>query len=186
MAKIKKSPVKKLPIDDQLTVIGFLGDILTGARENAISIDHQVNILIGFSTAIFVFAIGELRHNVYEVIFLILATMAAASAIIGLLAVHPPRFSVKRGQKESLLYNREIVTFRNSDIYAERLFKTMENRDEVVRQYSTEIYNLYRYYYRPKRRLFHMARNTLLAGIILAFATFIIILGNGHQIHITI
>lgn len=162
------------PITDHLTVVEFLGDILEGARENAINIDHQINILIGFCVAIFLFAVSELKHNAYELSFLIMAVMAAVASLIALLAVHPPRFSRKRGQAESFIYNKEITSLRRGPEYVQKLRDILGHRGRVEEQYGLEIYNLYRYYYRPKRRMFHWARNMLLGGLGLSLVSFIV------------
>lgn len=176
MAKQKTKRSRPKPINDQLTVVEYLGDILDGARQNALSIDAQINILVGFSTALFLFAISRLHHSIDDIAFMIAAVMSALSAIVALIAIHPPRFTRKRGQEESLIYNREIVTFKHSRAYAAELFKTLKDERAVAQQYAIEIYNLYRFYYRPKRQLFHLARNILLAGIILSAFAFVLIL----------
>ncbi len=93
--------------------------------------------------------------------------MAGISALVALFAVHPPRFMRKRGQKESLLYNKNISSFSSFKEYAQEIKKVTTDKDAMIEQYAIEIYNLARYYYNPKRKLFHLSRNILIIGFIL-------------------
>jgi len=72
------------------------------------------------------------------------------------------------------LYNKKITGFNSYREYADALDDLTKNRDALVKEYSMEIYNLYKYYYRPKRKLFNSARNMLIAGILLSLFALII------------
>ena len=153
----------------------FLDGLAQKTRSLADHIDTQTNILIGLSSAIFLFSLTIIttKENV-ELYFLILGLFSGVSAFISLLGVHPPKVMRKQGQEESLLYNKYIAGFANSKDYAGKLNEILGDRDAIVGQYAIEIYNLSKYYYRPKRKLFHLARNVLVAGIILTNITFLI------------
>src|SRR3990167_7052656 len=142
------------PKKDIGATIRFLNGILEKRDTFARHIDSQVQILIGLSSATFLFSGSNL-----------LGTFAALAALVGLLAIHPPRFMRKRGQNESLMYNKKISSFASSSKYEEELRRVVGDQDALIKQYSIEIYNLSKYYYQPKRKLFRISRNLYFAGI---------------------
>ncbi len=161
--------------EDLGATIRCLGNMLDRANVFAQHLDTQTNILIGLSSAIFLFSVTHFQLTPESLFWLILGIFAAMAAFIGLLAVHPPRFMRKRGQEESLLYNKKITGFDSHREYANILCDLTKNRDALIREYSAEIYNLYKYYYRPKRKLFNSARNILITGILLSLSVLIIV-----------
>ena len=142
----------------------FLNGILGKATEVILHFDIQTNILIGISTAISAFAVSNIKNN--EVVFSVLAMFSIMSVIFGLYAVHPPKSLRKKGQHESLLYNKKISNFKNSNEYAKELKKIIDDKNALIDEYGNEIYNIYKYHYRPKRYLFKISRNFLIVGII--------------------
>jgi len=66
------------------------------------------------------------------------------------------------------MYNKNIGNFHSPAIYQKQLEKIFESREAILKQYSMEIYNLAKYYYQPKRKIFKLSRNILLTGIILS------------------
>lgn len=142
-----------------------MGDVLGGARTNAHQMDQQINILIGVNTAIFLYAAGQLLVR-QSLAFLILALSSAISILIGLLGVHPPRRWRKQGQQESLLYASRIFNAKNSLQYAKELTAVTKRLDSIEQQYAIETYNINRFYYRPKKELFHLARQILIIGVV--------------------
>ncbi|MDD5068905.1 MAG: hypothetical protein PHS53_01710 [Candidatus Pacebacteria bacterium] len=155
-------------------VIALMTDILAGSRAMVQHLDTQTNILIGVSSALFVFSASIIFSNKNFIFFLILSFFSGISAIIGLYAIHPPKKSRKKGQKESIIYNKEIASFSSGEKYEKVLKERMLDLDKAFSEYALETYNVARYYYRPKRALFKAARNVLLTGIILCTLTFII------------
>jgi hypothetical protein len=142
----------------------FLNGVLGKATEVILHFDIQTNILIGISTAISAFAVTNIKNN--GVVFSMLAIFSIISVVFGLYAVHPPKFLRKKGQRESLLYNKKISDFKNSTEYANELKKIIDDKDSLIDEYSNEIYNIYKYHYRPKRSLFKISRNFLIIGIL--------------------
>lgn len=153
------------PEKDIGAAVRLLATLLERANTTAQHLDSQTNILIGLSSAIFIFAASRFQIGDQNSIWLPLTFFAAISALISLLAIHPPRFMRKKGQKESLLYNKKIIELSVEE-YGTKLGAISTDREALIENYSTEIYNLYKYYYRPKRRLFNLARNVLFAGVI--------------------
>lgn len=144
----------------------FLNSVMGKATGIILHFDTQTNILIGISTAISAFAISNIKDG--PAIFSILAFFSIISVAVGLYAVHPPKFLRKKGQHESLLYNRKISGFRDSKEYAEEIKKIIDNKEAIIEEYSNEIYNIYKYHYSPKRVLFKISRNFLIAGILVS------------------
>lgn len=151
----------------------FLEELVEKSYQFVLHLDTQTNILVGVSSAIFLFSISRFLEVTQDLTFLILAVFSAISALVGLFAIHPPRFMRKRGQEESLMYHKHIVGFRSPKEYAQKLLKVIGDKKLVTEEFATEIYNVSKYYYRPKRKLFHLARNLLLLGILASAAAFV-------------
>ena len=58
--------------------------------------------------------------------------------------------------------------------YTTAMVETVRSQAKVVEQCSVELYNISRYYYIPKRRLYRIARNLLMIGIIVALVAFVL------------
>ena len=105
---------------------------------------------------------------------LIVSVFSATSSFISLLAIHPPKVLRKRNQIESLMYNKKIASLKSSKEYARQLENIFSDEKKIIEQFSIEIYNLCKYYYRPKRKLFNLSRNVLISGIFIALIAFIV------------
>lgn len=103
-----------------------------------------------------------------------MGSFSAMATVIALLAIHPPRFMRKTGQEESLMFTKRIANFASFQEYEKELVKILDKPEKIVNQYAIELYNLSKYYYRPKRSLFNLARNILLTGVALTLYTFFI------------
>ena len=156
------------PENDFGPTIYFLMGILEKANMFSQHIDTQLNIIVGLSAAIFAFAAANFGRGGANLAFDMLGFFSALSATFALLAIHPPKFMRKRGQTESLMYNKRISEFGSSREYYDALSGTLKSKEAIIGQYASEIYNIYKYYYRPKRKLYKITRNTLLAGIVLS------------------
>lgn len=152
----------------------FLDGLLSRAYDFAQHLDNQTSILVGVSSAIFVFSLSLVVEQNGSRPFLILGIFAGCAALVGLFAVHPPKFMRKRGQEESLMYNKSIASFASSADYGDALEKIVDDKNAVIHEYAKEIYNVSKFYYRPKRKLFHLSRNILLAGIVLSLCVFLL------------
>jgi hypothetical protein len=147
---------------------------LHSISESVRHLDHQINIVIGISTATFLLAVSMFEKENESMPLFFIMIFAGASALVGLLAVHPPRYMRKSGQPESLLYRKKIENFASPKEYEKAVATVMASPEKVRENYAIEVYNLCRYYYRPKRRLFHISRKLLFVGIALSLVTFIV------------
>ncbi len=156
---------------EELKKIGdhFLDGLLQKTYSFAQHLDHQVNILLGISSAVFLFSLSRVLERGGGPAFLVLSVCAGLSSLVALFAVHPPKFMRKRGQKESVFYHKHAETFSSSAEYAQALGEVIEHKEAMIQEYATEAYNVSKYYYRPKRRLFHLSRNLLLFGVLASF-----------------
>ena len=155
------------PKQDPDSTLRFLSTVLQKGSAVAMHVDTQSNILIGVDLAIFVYASSQ---SVSDPFFLALGAFAAASSLIALLAVHPPGFMRKHGQQESLLYHKRVSDFPSAAEYRKALEAVDGDRDALLDQFGSEIYNLYKFSYFPKRKLYKLARNLLLTGIVVSAA----------------
>ncbi len=170
--QVRKKPPSRIPAIDQAEA-EFLGSILEKTHALADNLNNQTSILVGVSSALFVFSFSQFISGRENFFFVVLSLFTGATSLIGLLAVHPPRFLRKRNQPESLMYNRQITNSSSPDDYAKLLLSTMESREAIVKEYAREIYNVSKYYYRPRRRLFNLARDIFMIGMIVTFLIFI-------------
>lgn len=155
------------------TALKFMVNIMDKSTSFTQHIDNQINILLGISTAIFVFSTSRIEGE-NSVVFFVLGLFSAVSALIGLTAIHPPQSMRKHGQRESIIYNKKINSFPSPVEYKKRLLKTVDDFDKMAEQYSIEIYNMYNFYYKPKRTLYKISRSILFAGIVLSVLSFIV------------
>ena len=160
-------------IDIAIDTNQFLNSILEKSTVLSSRIDDQLNILLGLGTAVFIFSASRIE-SAGDYWWMALTFFSGLSLVIGLFAVHPPRLITKVGQSESLMYNKHIAKkFKNSEEYAAKLLEIIDRKEAIVQQYATEVYNVYKYYYGPKRQLFKFSRLILATGIVTAFLLFV-------------
>ena len=145
--------------------IQFLNAIVQKTHTLADHVDIQASILLGVTSTVFVFSGSRVLDGQGGLPFFILSLSAACSAFLSLFAIHPPRGMRKRGQNESLLYNKQIASFASNTEYREALEDMFRKEDGTIDHYAREIYNVSKFYYRPKRVLFNTARTILVIGI---------------------
>ncbi|MDQ1283795.1 MAG: hypothetical protein QG620_143 [Patescibacteria group bacterium] len=151
----------------------FLAGILDKQTKLLQHLDSQTNILIGISSAMFAFMTAGFRLNNLSWPQIILGFFSALTALLGLYAIHPPRFMRKKGQKESVMYSGKISDFSSPSIYKKELGNIVSDQNKMLEQYSIEIYNVAKYYYDPKRKIFKIARNILLIGFFISIILFL-------------
>lgn len=160
------------PEHNLTAAVNLLASILQKGVEFTRHIDTQSNILISICLAILIFTVTRFQSG--DKTFLILSIFSTLATLTAFFAIHPPRFMRKRGQNESLLYNKRIAKFPSAKEYRRELAQVVGNQDAIIREYATEIYNIYKYFYVPKRKLFKISRNLLFIGIILNSVVFVI------------
>ncbi len=138
-------------------------------------VDAQSNVIVGLGTAVFVFSASNFHTSGNRISWplLILATTSGLAALISLLAIDPPIFMRKKNQIESVFYHRKISKYANFGDYYRDLREVLRNEDDVVKETSKELYNIAKYYWRPKRILFGYARNVMFVGFVLSFTIFL-------------
>lgn len=171
---IRETREDTIPIsEDNGALIRAMTGIMDKATAFVRQFDTQANILVGISSGITFLSISILQDISVPAPFYVLGLFSALSVLVGLYSIHPPRYMRKKRQAESLIYNKKVTSFPTHLEYSEELIKMLEDRNKFIREYALEVYNLYKYYYRPKRMLFSISRNLLITGIILSLATFI-------------
>jgi len=170
-------------MNDEITndeaIAKYLATIIEKTMQMVQALDTQINITIGIALAAFAFTSVQFLAD-HNVSYLIASVFAALSAIVSLLAIHPPAFFRKRvkgyGQKKSSLFAASIAEYPNATEYATELLKTVQSRKSIMEQCAMDIYNVSAYYYLPKRKLFRLSRNLFLIGVIVSLVSVFIAL----------
>lgn len=164
----------KTVLEDNSSLLRFFDGIVNRAAAFVKHFDAQTNILIGIGVAVIGFSVSNISKDQSVLEFSILAIFGMSSVFCALYAIHPPKFMRKKGQQESLFYNKKICSFKSSKEYGESIKEMLSNKEMLIDNYSTEIYNIYKYFYRPKRKLFKISRDLLLSGILISFVVYIL------------
>ena len=165
----------KSEIDDAFV----LNEILQKINGNTEHIDIQINNLVILSSALFAFSAqgflsvngGNASSHLY---LLVLALFSSVAAIAGLMALNPPGFMDKRGQKDSKLYVHGIFNHKTPEEYHMAVREMIGSKEKTVEQYALEIYNLSKFSYMPKRRLFNLSKDLLISGFAIGVILFLI------------
>ena len=151
----------------------LLEGILNRNYSYAKQLDTYANIMIALSSAIFIFAFSQLRDE-RSLFWMVLGLTTGVATILSLIMVRPPRSLRKQGQEESLMYSREIMSFASPLEYNRKLRLVLTNREEIIDEYSKEIFNLTKYYYLPKKLIFRIAKGVLLTGMSISLLLFLL------------
>lgn len=171
----KDSKEKKYVDDDLQGVVEFLNSTSEKIIDTTRNVDSHSNVLLGLSMAVFALALNEMMaSDKLHLTLSVVAFFSGLSSIIALMSIRPPRILTKRGQRESLMYTGKISSFKSSKEYSKALRKSLSNDDCFFHEYAMEIYNLSRYYYIPKRRLFSLSRNIFLFGVVMGLFVLLI------------
>ena len=152
--------------------IAVLNSILERNHSFAQQLDTYANIMIALSSAIFIISFSQLRDS-FSPFWVVLGVTTGLSTILSLLMIRPPKRLRKRGQEESLMFKSKIMSYKSAAEYNEQIENMLNSRKEIIHQYSTETYNVAKYYYQPKKLIFFMARNVLLIGITTSLILFL-------------
>ena len=90
-----------------------------------------------------------------------------------LYAIHPTRGSSRHVRRDSIFVSRRAASFPTDDAYIDELTSISQDRVRIATEYARDTYNIMRFYSRPKRTLFHAARNILLSGVATSLVTFL-------------
>ena len=151
----------------------FMNSVSDKVTHMMTSFDTQINILVGIEMSICVLSITNLEDGKHTIAFFVLALFSAVATLVGLYAIHPPKKIIKQGQEESLFYNKKVVSFDSSKEYAQALMKMVGKHESIISEYAIEIYNTYKYHYRPRRELFKISRYIFIYGIIFTLLSYL-------------
>lgn len=153
-------------------LIDFYDTALERADDLIKQIDIQSNMIIFVSLGLFAFTWNRYSIVGNHLYLLILGLVCSFSATLALMSVHPPRSMRKKGQEESLIYNKKVTGFLDGPEYFQAVRDEIKTNSDVAKQFATETFNLYKYVYQPKRWLFKLSRNVLLWGISISIIIF--------------
>ncbi len=145
--------------------IRFLTDLLRKQTDLRNQIESRANIAIGFSAAILAFGLNNLISNKVTPAVITIASASVLSILSGLLALKPPQFLSRKVQEQSVFYNTAIAN-NSRESYLKKVKYICEHEEEVVKQYTLEVYNLTRYSIRFKKWFTNLSIQILVLGLI--------------------
>ncbi|MSU74331.1 hypothetical protein EXS57_00960 [Candidatus Kaiserbacteria bacterium] len=151
--------------------IRLLGVMMQKAVAFSNQIDTQANVFIGLNLAVLGFLISYVTKygSAVTLAELVPQAFAILSLTSATLAIHPPAFLRNRkNDKQSLFYNRTINRLDQAS-YLTAIENVAADDKKLLEQVSLEIYNMYKYYYSPKRRFLNYAKNLFLVSVLLQF-----------------
>ncbi len=145
--------------------IRFLTDLLRKQINLRNQIESRANIAIGFSAAILAFVSNGLIQERINASMTIITTASTLSILSGLLALKPPKFLSRKAREQSVFYHTAITKKSEAD-YLLQIRKICDSEEEVVRQYTLEVYNLTRHSIRFKKFFSNLSIQILVIGLI--------------------
>jgi len=157
-------------ITDLSAHVRFLGNMLDKTMNQTNNLDGQTNIILGITSAIFLFSATKINSE-QSAVFLILMISSALSILGCMISIHPPKFLRVKNKHESiksLFSNKRVNSYSSSQEYADQIMLVAGDARKMTEHYAASIYNTNVNYYRPKRNLFKLSLKVLIAGILLA------------------
>lgn len=146
--------------------IRFLTDILRKQMDLRNQIESRANVALGFSAASLAFVLNNLMPKGITLSAIIITSASMLSILSGLLALKPPKFLSRKAQEQSVFYHTAI-TNNSEKSYLEQIKEICHSEDEVIKQYTLEVYNLTQYSIRFKKFFANLSIQILVIGLIL-------------------
>lgn len=159
---------------DTLSQVTFMDSLLDKQTEIRNLLDVRSNIVIGFNSALIVILVTYFKERLMEspALWVLLATLIL-SLFLAIVALKPPHYHSKKGQKESLFYHHYIDS-KNIDEYRREIHQALENKDQIFDAYITEVYNITKYSNVPRKFYLYSSLRVLIYGIGLVILVFLI------------
>lgn len=168
-----ETEVEKVEKDiDMLSKVTFLDSLLDKQTEIRSMLDVRANIVIGFNSALIVILAstneGKLAHNPLILTLLGILILSLGLAIV---ALKPPHFSTKKGQKESLFYHH-YINGKSIEDYRKEIHGALKNKEDIFNAYITEVYNMTCYSNIPRKAYLYASIKVLIYGVLLIVITY--------------
>jgi hypothetical protein len=153
--------------------IHFLKDNLTKQYDTYHHYETRANFTLAISSGLLFFAITQLiAHPDLGLGLCVIIFTAFLSMVLSLLTIKPPKFMRKKRQSESLFYHSNIFD-QTSSGFVKKVLKTSSSREEIIKEYAQEIYNLVNYSIKPRRIFSQYITNILVIGITIGLIIFL-------------
>lgn len=150
---------------DTLSKITFMDSLLDKQTEIRNLLDVRSNIVIGFNSALIVILVTYFRQSIVEnPVLMILLGVLVASLLLAIIALKPPHFSTKKGQKESLFYHHYIDE-RSLEDYRTQIHGVLRDENQIYDAYITEVFNITKYSNIPRKLYLYSSLRVLIYGI---------------------
>ena len=154
-----------------------LGDILNLHMQLNDTCDKKANFNLGFSGILLVILLTRLSDFIQSdissytrILFLLTLFALLISAIYSAAVILP---KIKNSVRLNLFYYGSFCEITN-DQYEEELKKIVKNPEELIKQYSNEIYDLGQEDLKPRFEKLNTASRILISGLIIGTSTIFI------------
>lgn len=181
---IIEKEVEKVERDiDSLSKITFMDSLLDKQTEIRNLLDVRSNIVIGFNSAIIVILVTYFKADIVEnPMLMILLGILVVSLLLAIIALKPPHFSTKKGQKESLFYHHYIDS-KDIDDYRKQIHGVLRDENQIYDAYITEVYNLTSYSNIPRKFYLYSSLRVLIYG--LGFVSLVYVIDFTYKLFIS-
>ena len=153
-----------------------LGDILNLHMQLNDTCDKKANFIFGFSGLLFIILLTKLTDFINPdissytmILFLLTLITLLISAILSALVILP---KIENSDRLNLFYYGSFCDIRR-DEYEDKLKKLVMNPEELIKQYSNEIYDLGQYDLKKRFKYLNLASKILILSWILGISTIV-------------
>ncbi len=177
MVKQSKNIQDRKSNDVNLTAMEyFLSDVFNNYLITKNHVETKLNWLLGISGVIISVSLPWIIHKDQAInywILLIVAFSAFVCFLICLLSLELPNWVLRKQHKDGsvMFYNTKKI-LSAQDIHEQLL--SIKSREDLLNQYSINIYNVVERNIKVKNRLFKIACNILVIGLVAGFIAILI------------
>ena len=175
--RTEKETSKKIEPEVNLTAMEyFLSDVFNNYLITKNHVETKINWLLGVSGVIMSVSLPWIVHQDPAVNYFAILLISFSSFIcfiICLLSLELPDWALKNSHQDgSIMFYNTKKTISPQEIHQQLL--NIKTREQLLTQYSINIYNVVERNIKVKNRLFKGACNILLAGLVMGFLCILI------------
>ncbi len=135
-------------------------------------IDTKANFLLGISSVLFAYTYSNIAGSATLAPLMILNVSSGFSMLFSLFTIQPPRCIRSKGQELRIMFPGHISGFVSQEEFTKAFLESARDEKTMFEEISKEIYNLSRFYFALKYKLFAISRNILIAGVLVSMIVY--------------